>query len=109
MDILVDEGRRYGLELNWSKTVAMRIHNEGQLIQPSGEPVKFVEQAVYLGGLLSTTACAKSEVTRRIGEARGVFKALQRCWSHANISRQRKIELYLACVVSKVMYNLESL
>ena len=109
MDTLVDEGQRYGLELNWSKTVAMRINHEGQLVQPSGEPVRFVAQAVYLGGLLSTTTSAKSEVTRRIGEAKGTFKALQRCWSHANVTRQRKIELYQACVVSKVMYNLESL
>ena len=109
MDTLVDEGQRYGLELNWSKTVAMRINNQGQLVQPSGEPVRFVDQAVYLGGLFSTTTCAKPEVIWRIGEAKGTFRALQRCWSHANISRQRKIELYQACVVSKVMYNLESL
>ena len=109
LDILVDEGKRYGLELNWAKTFAMRIHHPGQLVQPSGEPVKVVEQAVYLGGLLNTSMQAKSEVTRRIGEAKGIFKALRQCWSHANISMQRKLELHDACVVSKVMYNLESL
>jgi hypothetical protein len=109
MDILVDEGSRYGLEINWNKTVAINISNDGALTQPGGEPVKIVNQAVYLGGMLSSSAAAAPEVSRRLGEARGSFKSLNRCWSHANISLQRKCQLYRACVVSKLMYGLESL
>lgn len=85
LECVVDEGKRYGLELNWTKTLAMRIRHDGMVTQPSGEPVKCVEEAVYLGGLLSATADAKPEVTRRLGEARGSFKALAQCWAHANI------------------------
>lgn len=48
-------------------------------------------------------------MTRRLGEARGVFTALQRCWSHANITRSRKLELYSAIVLPKFLYNLEIL
>jgi hypothetical protein len=87
----------------------MKMGNFGQLVRPAGEPVKYVEQAVYLGGLLSTASSAKPEVTRRLGEATGTFKALARCWSHANIARARKVEIYSACVLSKLLYNLESL
>ena len=105
----MDEGSRYGLELNWNKTVAINILNDGALTQPDGEPVKIVSQAVYLGGMLSSSTSAAPEVSRRLGEVRGSFKSLNRCWSHANISRQRKCQLYRACVVSKLMYGLESL
>ena len=73
MDLVVDEGSRYGLELNWSKTVAMNILHDGTSRQPSGEPVKRVNQAVYLGGLLSVDASVAPEVSRRLGEARGTF------------------------------------
>jgi len=76
LDLVVDEGKRYGLELNWKKTMCMRIHNNGDIKAPSGESVQIVDQAVYLGGLLSSTASAKPEVTRRLGEARGDFKVL---------------------------------
>ena len=107
-DLLIDEGRRYGLELNMSKTVAMRIHNTGRVFQPSGEPIEFVDEAVYLGGLLSSKGSARAELTRRIGEATGVFNTLSRCWAHANISRDRKLELYRAIVLPKLLYNLES-
>ena len=109
LELVVDEGKRYGLELNWKKTMAMRIGNAGDIRTPSGEAIGVVEQAVYLGGLLSTTGCAKLEVTRRLGEARGGFKALAQCWAHANIDRTRKILIYTACIVTKLLYNLESL
>ena len=109
MDLVIDEGQRYGLEVNFSKTVAMNVHCETQLTQPTGEPVKTVEQAAYLGGMLCTNAAASPEVSRRIGEAKGAFEALQKCWSHANITRKRKIEIYNACVVSKLLYGLDTL
>ena len=109
MDLVVDEGARYGLELNWSKTVAINILHDGVLRQPSGEPVKTVSQAIYLGGMLSAEASVAPEVSRRLGEARGSFKVLRRCWSHANSSQRRKLQLYHACVIPKLMYGLESL
>ena len=37
-----------------------------------------------------------------------MFKSLQQCWSHANISMARKVKLYRAIVVPKLMHNLES-
>ena len=109
LDLLIDEGRRYGLELNMSKTLLMRVRNSGIVRQPSGEPLKCVDEAVYLGGLLSSSGSARSELTRRIGEATGIFNSLRRCWAHANITRARKLELYKAIVLPKLLYNLESI
>ena len=42
--MLVNEGRRYGLELNWSKTSMINIHSDASLTQPNGEAVPRVER-----------------------------------------------------------------
>ena len=68
-----------------------------------------MEQAVYLGGLLNVKCIAKPEATRTLGEAKAAFKNLSKCWSHANIRCARKIELYKAIVLPKLLYNLETL
>ena len=87
LDLVIDEGRRYGLELNMAKTFVMRVHNTGSIRKPSGEPLKCVNEAAYLGGLLSSDGSARPELTKRIGEATGIFKSLRCCWAHANICR----------------------
>ena len=109
LDILVEEGSKYGLELNWDKTVLVNIHTEAHLTQPSGDKVKRVDRVVYLGSVLVASASAVPELSRRLGEASGSFKALESRWKHANITRDRKIKIYLACVISKLMYCLDSL
>ena len=109
LDILVDEGSKYGLELNWDKTMVIRIHSTGELYRPDGIALKAVQQITYLGGLISSDMSARLELTRRLGEAGRVFKSLSACWSHSNICRRRKFELYVACVISKLLYNLETL
>ena len=108
LDTVLDEGKKYSLELNWDNTYAMNVHCEGAIHDPSGAPIKVVTQTVYLGGLISCTSAARPEVTRRLGEAMGGFKALKQCWSHANINRNRKTQIYVSCIVSKLLYNLDS-
>ena len=46
-------------------------------------------------------------IGKRVGEASAVFDALCDVWKHANISRQRKVEIYNSCVVSKLSFSLE--
>ena len=108
LDILVDEGRRYGLELNWGKTSAICVHHDVVLFQPSGKRVENVDQAVRLGGLLPGTGETRRELTRPLGEAKGAFKALETFWSHAHITRHSKVEIYVACIHSNILYDLES-
>ena len=50
---IIEEGRKYGLELNVAKTVMMKVNHTGGIFHPSGGEVKVVEEAVYLGGLLT--------------------------------------------------------
>ena len=89
--------------------MVLRIHCDANLYGPDGVALKVVSQMVYLGGLITNDMSARPELTRRLGEANRAFKSLVGCWSHANISRARKIEIYMACVGSKLMYNLETL
>ena len=109
LDRIVSEGQRYGLELNWDKTLHMKIRSAEDFPTPDGGVIKSVRQAVYLGGLISCDGRATAEVTRRLGEGSQIFAKLERVWKHASISSARKIELYEACVVTKVMYSLETL
>ena len=106
---IVAEGRRYGLELNWDKTLHMKVRSTEDIITPDGRIIKSVREAVYLGGLVTCDGRASAEVTRRLGEATGIFRALEQVWKHASISTARKVRIYETCVVSKIMYSLESL
>ena len=63
----------------------------------------------YLGGVISCDGRANAEIIRRIGEGRVIFEQLHKLWRHANITIKKKIEIYKACVVSKILYSLESL
>ena len=109
LSTIVEEGARYGLELNWSKTLQMRISTNAQVCCPSGEPIACVREAIYLGGLLTCDGRARHEVIRRLGEGRRLFDKLQKIWKHAGITRARKIRIYMACVISKLLYSMESI
>ena len=74
---MIDEGRRYGLELNASKMVMLRVNHSGSIYHASRELVKVVEEAMYLRRLLTTNADVRPELTRRLREATPVFRKLQ--------------------------------
>ena len=38
-----------------------------------------------------------------------IFKKLQQCWSHANITRNRKLELFRAIILPKLLYICKSI
>ncbi|CAE8620602.1 unnamed protein product [Polarella glacialis] len=109
LELIVAEGKAYGMELNWDKTVVMQIRHHGEIKNQDGVILKCVSQAIYLGGLLTSDGSAISELARRLGEAGRCFEQLQSVWKHANISRLRKLQIYNACVVAKVLYALDSL
>ena len=70
--------------------------------------VKQVREAVYLGALISCNGRASRELSRRLGEGRAVFRTLCKVWSHSGICRQRKAHIYNTCVITKVLYSLDS-
>ena len=51
---------------------------------------------------------ASRELSRKLGEASKTFRQLHQIWSRASIGRKRKIIIYNSCVLSKLLYSLES-
>ena len=47
-------------------------------------------------------------MSRRIGAARGEFEKLRRIWAHSTLARDRKIQIFGACVLSKLLYGLHT-
>ena len=106
---LVEEGQKYGLEMNWSKTVQIQTSTSSTATQPNGEPIKSVREAVYLGGLITCDGRVAGEISRRIGECSRVFDKLEQIWAHAAVTTRRKLDIYAACVASKLLCSMESL
>ena len=74
-----------------------------------GEAVRKVSSAVYLGCLLTSDGNPATELSRRMGEAGAAFDALALVGSHADVTKRRKVEIYRACILPKLLYGLESL
>ena len=98
---------RYGLEPNWAKTMHLRVRHTENLQTPSGDNIKTVNQAVYLGALLVATGSASGALARRLGEARGAFVNLCAVWRHANLAKHMKLRIFEACIATKLLYSLE--
>ncbi|CAE8632912.1 unnamed protein product [Polarella glacialis] len=103
MECVAKAGKRYGLSFNWKKLEILPINCDCFIAAPGGDWIKQQEKMTYLGSILCADGTAGSELSRRIGEGRGVFDKLRRVWNHGNITQPRKILIYKACVLSKLM------
>ena len=104
-----DEASKYNLHLNMDKTKLVLYNSDASIAFGDGSLVQQVSSIVYLGGLIDQTGKPGPEVRRRIGEAGQVFQKLKRVWRHAGLSVRKKLRIYKACVVSKLIYNLSTL
>ena len=105
---IAEEGKKYGMTLNMDKLEAMCIQCSFDIQDGIGGTVKNVQHMKYLGAMLSSDGNDTNEISKRIGMAREAFSMLKRYWSHASLSRHRKFEIYVAIVLSKLLYGLES-
>ena len=62
---------------------------------------------VYLGSKIPTSASATPEINRRIGMALTSFGSLNRIWKSNSLSRKTKAALYVAIILSIMLYNAE--
>ena len=108
MDSISAVGKEYGLTFNWSKLEVLRVRHEGHVKLPAGGNVKEKDSIIYLGALLASDGRMGSELSRRLGAAAADFTQLQVLWKHANVSRAFKKEVYLSCVVQKLLYCLHT-
>ena len=85
-----------------------RFHVTLHIPKPDGSPIRIRESMVYLGGLLHVSGKATAELTRRLGLATADFHALCRVWKHAVLDTSKKVQIFSACVISKLMYSLHT-
>ena len=109
MDCVQQAGRVYGLALNWDKVEVLSISCHSDLTDPAGKSLKQTQRMIYLGSVLCSDGSSGSEISRRIGSAKGDFDKLTKAWNHAGISRTRKLAIFDSCVLSKLLYNMHSL
>ena len=92
------------MKLNWKKTIHLRAHHCGDLLDSDRNAIRVTEQTVYLGSFLTASGFAIPTAAKRLGEARGPFEKIREVWKHANIPRARMIQIYSACVLAEFIY-----
>ena len=108
MECVAEAGKEYGLSFNWKKLEVLPVRTEACIVKPDGTQVTNKDGIIYLSSLLSAGGRITSELGRRLGLAQSDFNALERVWKHATLIRKRKIQIFNACVCTKLSYGLFS-
>ena len=109
--ICEEEASKIGLAINWSKT---RIMTAGNAVAPNsvhinGEEVRTTSSFLYLGSKVSGQGGCAEDIKIRIAKAASVLNSLQKhLWSQRSISRQTKLRIYKAAVLSVLCYGSET-
>ena len=111
---LQQESELYGLFLNMAKCGIMiyeqnRNSRTPSLFFESGEQVKVTSKEMYLGGQITAQYNTSYEVGRRIALGQHAYRERKRIFRDSKISIYRKLQIYEACVSTKVMHGLETL
>lgn len=109
LQIVQTEAAKYNLYLNHGKCKLVSYNSQADIKFIDGSKVPKATSVVYLGAVIDSQGRPGNEISKRIGECRQVFKKLMRVWKHAGISRERKLRIYYACVVSKLTYSMSTL
>ena len=83
---VVKQSKRYGLKLNEKKCEVIAVNTRGKkdtIRFPTGEEMKQVSSATYLGGQLRKDGAARPEVESRLSRAAVTFRKLTPLWRDA--------------------------
>ena len=101
-------GRTYGLILNFSKVETLSVGTQPILYNSDNTIVKSIESLKYLGCVLQQSGLMIAELKQKLATARHEFKQLSKVWNHTSVLVKTKYAIYQQCVVSKLLYGLES-
>ena len=73
-----------------------------------GQPIRQKDAIIYLGSSISLEGNADAEVARRFGMSQSGFNSLSKVWRHSRVSRGDRYRIYQACVLSKLLYGLQT-
>ena len=99
-------GANYGLELHWGKLQLIKVRCNEHVHRPDGTKIEPQTELLYLGSVVSDDGRVHRELSRRLGMAGAEFRQLSRLWRHSCLGRARKIEIFNAVIIPKLMYGL---
>ena len=99
------------LLMGWSsiKLENMQVKCDAEIYAPDGKRIQRKQSFKYMGSMLCCSGRNGTELTCRLGAARAEFDRLCKIWAHASLPRAKKLQIYQACVVTKLMCCLEGL
>ena len=104
----------FGLTISTKKTEVMyqpapgNQYHEPQ-IKVNGQPLRAVDNFIYLGSTLSRNATIDAEISRRISQASSAFGRLrEKVWERRGISLRTKLKVYQAVVLTTLLYGCET-
>ena len=96
------------MALHWSKFQLISVGREFQLQTPSGDTIPTGEALQYLGVDIRSDGNVSHEIHRKIGQAWGEFCKLNIFWKRTALPLSRKVEVFEAVIVSRLLYGLNS-
>ena len=97
-------GNHYGLQIHWRKVNYVQVCSEQSIRNPAGQVIQQKEAMPYLGSTIHGGGRYGCEISRKIGAAKEAFRFLHNIWKHGGISKQRKVQLFDALIISKLQY-----
>ena len=85
----------------------MPVRCQIYLIAEDGSQIKVKKHLKYLGAQIAGDGTMISELAQKISIAESDFKVLKQIWSHSNLSKQFKAEIFSVCIIQKLLYALE--
>jgi hypothetical protein len=108
LDTVAVVGKRYGMELHSSKFQLLSVNGDYQLRTPEGHAIPNTDSMTYLGATVYADGSLKRELGRKLGCAWADFTKLNRLWKHSTLTKSRKIAVYQAVIISRLLYGLGS-
>ena len=112
IDVITEESRKFGLEINKRKTFSITISKKNVSpkckIEIDGIEIKQVGKFEYLGSLITSDAKSDQEIKRRIEIAKTAFKSMSNVLTARNINNQTKLRLIKCYMWSTMMYGCET-
>ena len=101
-------GHECGLKIHWGKVQLVKVRTNEELTGPDGQILSDKQSMIYLGSTVHADGRFRADVGRKLGAATADFQALVAVWKNAGISSFRKLEIFDAVVVSKLLYSTSS-
>ena len=107
--LLLDACRHFGLTISLAKTQIMeRDIKEIPSLFIHNYKLEVVHEFVYLGSTITVNLSSDSEFNKRIWKAAMTLSRLTKLvWSN-KLSDHTKVNVYKACVISTLLYGIES-